>query len=83
MKYEIKFEKRAFQELNKLDEFIARRIFKDIKSLQDGFKSKDVKRLKGRDTYRLRVGNYRVLMEIDKNLIKIFKIGHRKNIYKK
>ena len=83
MKYEIKFEKRAFQELNKLDEFIARRIFKDIKSLQDGFKSKDVKRLKGRDTYRLRVVNYRVLMEIDKNLIKIFKIGHRKNIYKK
>ena len=78
MKYQIKFEKRAFQELNKLDQFIARRIFKNIKELENGFESKDIKRLKGRDTYRLRIGNYRVLMEIKKNLIEIFKIGHRK-----
>ena len=83
MKYEIKFERRAFQELNKLDQIISRRLLKNIKELQEGFKSKDVKRLKGKDTYRLRVGNYRVLFDIEKELIKILKIGHRKNIYKR
>lgn len=82
MKYKIKFEKRAFQELDKLEQFIARRIVKDVRLLEDGFKSKDVKRLKGRDIYRLRIGSYRVLMEINKDLISVFKIGHRKNIYK-
>lgn len=83
MKYEIKFERRAFQELNKLDQIISRRLLKNIKELQEGFKSKDVKRLKGKDTYRLRVGNYRVLFDIEKELIKILKVGHRKNIYKR
>ena len=83
MNYKIKFERRAFQELNKLDQIVSRRLLKHVKGLQKGFKFKDVKRLKGKDTYRLRVGNYRVLFEIEKELIIVLKVGHRKSIYKK
>jgi len=83
MTYKIEFEKRAFQELNKLDQIISRRILKSIKELQENFQDKDIKRLKGKDIYRLRIGNYRVLFNIEEDLIKILKIGHRKNIYKK
>jgi mRNA interferase RelE/StbE len=38
-----------------------------------------------RDFYKLRVGDYRVIAEINKNEIKILVllIGHRKNIYGK
>jgi mRNA interferase RelE/StbE len=83
MTYKIEFEKRAFQELNKLDQIISRRILKSIKELQENFQDKDIKRLKGKDIYRLRIGNYRVLFNIEENLIQILKIGHRKNIYKR
>lgn len=82
MTYKIKFEKRAFQELNKLDQMISRRILRSIKELKENFHTKDVKRLKGQDNYRLRVGNYRVLFYIKNDLIRILKVGHRKSIYK-
>lgn len=81
MIYRIKFEKRVFQELDKLDQFISRRILKNIKDLQNNFHTKDIKRLKGQDIHRLRVGNYRVLFHMENDLIRILKIGHRKNIY--
>ena len=83
MNYKIQFEKRSFKELDKLEQLISRRIFKEIKELENNFDSKDIKRLKGENTHRLRVGNYRVIFIIENNLIKILKIGHRKNIYKK
>lgn len=82
MIYKIKFEKRAFQELDKLDQIISRRILRNIKELKESFHTKDVKRLKGQNIYRLRIGNYRVLFYIENDLISILKVGHRKNIYK-
>ena len=53
MIYKIKFEKRAFNELNRLDQIISRRILKSIKELEDNFQYKDIKRLKGKEIYRL------------------------------
>ena len=41
-------------------------------------------RIKGEDLFRMRIGNYRVLFEkVSENKIRIIKIGHRKNIYKR
>ena len=44
-----------------------------------------VKKVVGSKYYRLRVGDYRVIMDIidDKLVIHIIEIGHRKKIYKK
>jgi mRNA interferase RelE/StbE len=43
-----------------------------------------VKKLKGFDLYRLRVGDYRVIMSIEKKKIIIFvlDVGHRSVIYR-
>ena len=81
MSYQISYEKRALMELKKLDKLLAKRIIKKIKEMEkDPFKS-DIKRLKGLSSFRLRIGDYRVLFKLlDKN-IKILKVGHRKNIY--
>ncbi|MBI4095711.1 MAG: type II toxin-antitoxin system RelE/ParE family toxin [DPANN group archaeon] len=40
-------------------------------------------RLKGRDDFKLRVGDYRVIADIVQigNVIEITKIGHRRNVY--
>ena len=44
-----------------------------------------VRKLSGSDFYRLRVGDYRVIMTIDngKMVILVIEVGHRRNIYKK
>ena len=44
-----------------------------------------VEKLKTRSSYRLAVGDYRVIYLIDdkQNLVLIIDIGHRKDIYKK
>ena len=42
------------------------------------------KKLKGYLGYRLRVGDYRILYTVDSivQIIEVYKIGHRKDIYK-
>jgi mRNA interferase RelE/StbE len=42
----------------------------------------DVKKLKGfKNKYRLRAGNYRVLFELEGDVIVVYNVGDRKDIY--
>ncbi len=79
--YKIILDKEAEDYLNKLDNFVARRIISKIKLLKENPFSMDIKRLKNQSSFRLRVGDYRVLFEILGEEIRILKIGHRKNMY--
>ena len=82
--YEIIFDEKAIEFLNKTEYKIKKRIFeKSISTKEKPFRY--FERLAKRDEYKLRVGNYRVIVDIDKNSkkIKILLIGQRKNIYKK
>jgi len=47
-------------------------------------KNNNVKALEGRTGYRLRVGDYRVLYDLDhdRRLLNVFAIGHWKEIYR-
>ena len=81
--YEIIFSDSAKKQLNKLNKDVQKRIVSAIERIRirpGAF----VTRLVDEDIYRLRVGDYRVLLEIEKGelIILIIKIGHRKNIYK-
>jgi mRNA interferase RelE/StbE len=43
----------------------------------------DVKKLKGsKNEFRLRVGNYRVIFELEGDSIIVYEVGHRKDIYR-
>ena len=79
--YSVEWKQHASDNIQKLETTIARRIVKKIEELAENPFSKDIKRLKGMDDFRLRVGDYRVVFSIEKNIITILKIGHRKNIY--
>ena len=81
MTYSIKWEEKVLRELGKLEKGISYRIFKKVDELRDNFSSLDIKKIKGEDRYRLRVGDYRVIFSIQKDFIVIWKVGHRKNIY--
>lgn len=82
-KYSVYLTKTAIKNLDKLPDNIAESIIFVIKKLEENPRPPGYRKLKGRDGYRIRVGNYRVLYDIiDKTLIiEIITIGHRKNIY--
>ena len=81
MRYKILYEKEALKELDKLEFSISKRIVKKIDEMSENSSSCDIKKLKGSNDYRLRVGDYRIIFIFDKEIIKIIKVGHRKNIY--
>jgi len=58
-----------------------RKIIEKIKALEDGLTG-DVRKLTNfRPEYRLRIGNYRALFEIDDHKITIYHVKHRKEAY--
>ena len=81
MMFKIEWKENAIREISKLEKNIALKIYRKVDSLIADIKSSDVKRLKGQNMFRLRVGDYWVLFEIKGELITVLKVGHRKNIY--
>jgi mRNA interferase RelE/StbE len=82
-KYTAVLSKKAQKQLDKLSDTIAEPILEAIADLEENPRPTGCKKLKGRDGYRIRVGNYRIIYEIfDTELIvDIITLGHRKDIY--
>lgn len=81
--YKVNFSKKASKSLQNISEPFYSNIKKSILSLSENPRPFGYKKLKGRDAYRIRVGNYRVIYEVFDNqlLIYIIDLGHRKDIY--
>lgn len=79
--YRIIWDEKAFEMLEKLEPSIATRISKKVRELEENPFSRDIKRLKGSEYFRFRVGDYRIILSIEGDLITILNVGHRKNIY--
>lgn len=75
---EIYYSKRAEKFLKKQDSVTRNRIRTAIHNLPAG----DVKKLHGVNSYRLRVGDYRVIFDKDGNILYIERIDNRGQIYK-
>lgn len=83
MAYLVNFSKQAFKELEKINEPYYSNIKAAISELADDPRPQGYKKLKGSDSYRIRVGNYRVIYDIfDQQLVvDVITLGHRKDIY--
>lgn len=82
MKYTIEFKPGAFKDLKKLDKQASHNIVEKIESLKNGL-SGDVKHLTNfTPEYRLRVGDYRVLFEVEGEKVVIYRVKHRKEVYR-
>jgi mRNA interferase RelE/StbE len=79
--FSIEWTARALKESEKLEKAVFTRILQKIEELKEDPFSKDIKRLKGETSFRLRVGDYRVIFDILGDKIYILMVGHRKNIY--
>ncbi len=82
MTYEIIFSDKAFRQLTKLEKIVQRRIIAVLERVRIRPEA-HVSKLVGDPGYKLRVGDYRVIMDIDnkKLTILVLKVGHRKNVY--
>lgn len=83
MAYSIFLTDFAKKQLAKLDRQTAKRITKKLRDVSNN-PFLYVSRLVGQDLYKLRVGDYRVLMTIqqDKLIIIVIEVSHRRNVYK-
>jgi mRNA interferase RelE/StbE len=82
MTYSIEFKPRAIRDLKGIDKTVARRVAEKIELLKDDLAG-DVKRLTASTPeFRLRIGDYRVLFEIEGARVIIYRVRHRKEAYK-
>lgn len=80
--FEVIFDEKAIDFLDNLPKEVKSRIFNKVISTKES-PFHYFERLKGRNDYKLRIGDYRVIADIDKSrkIIKVTFAGHRKDVY--
>lgn len=75
--------KKAQKQLDKIPDKIAEPILDAIAGLEENPRPVGYKKLKGREGYRIRTGNYRIIYDIFDNelIVDVITLGHRKDIY--
>lgn len=81
MKYQVKFKRQAIKDLRSLSPNIKERILAKIMGMEDELQG-DIKKLTNfTPEYRLRVGTFRVLFKIDGEILRIYRVKHRRDAY--
>ena len=81
MIYQIEFKPRALKDLKAINTGEVRRIIEKIEAMKNDLAG-NVKRLTDfTPEYRLRVGSYRVLFEVEGSKVVIYRVRHRKDAY--
>jgi len=83
-RYTVVVTERVRKIILKLPPGIASRIENSLLTLEEDPRPPGCKKLKGRQGYRIRVGDYRVIYEIEDAILRVIVIdlGHRKDIYR-
>lgn len=85
MPYSVLLKRSAEKELDKLPRGIQDRVIGRLLSLRDTPRPAGARKLVGREGYRLRVGEHRILYEVDdpKQQVEVFSIAHRREVYRR
>lgn len=83
MMYKVRVERKAQKKLSKIPEPYYSNLKASILELGNDPRPQGYKKLKGRDGYRIRVADYRIIYEIEDSilLVDVIDLGHRKDIY--
>jgi mRNA interferase RelE/StbE len=84
MSYTVTIKRSAEKELKALPPQIYNRVAARLLTLEENPRPSGVKKLQGEDSYRLRIGDYRILFTINDSSqqIVIYAIGHRREVYR-
>lgn len=82
--YKIELSRSAVKSLKKLPKHTSARIFAKIKLLATDPRPMDTKKLVGLPSFRIRVGDYRVIYSIDDEIVTVLvvKVAHRREVYR-
>jgi len=83
--YEVYLEGAAERDLRRLPEEIFHRIIPHIRALSEDPRPPGCRKLTGSENdWRLRIGDYRVLYEIDETerAVRVFRVRHRREAYR-
>ncbi len=83
-RYEIVFRKSVRKDLDSIPKRDVQRILADIAELANNPRPSQSRKLTGSEKYRLRCGGYRVLYEIQDQILVVcvVKVGHRREVYR-
>ncbi|MEM7596000.1 MAG: type II toxin-antitoxin system RelE/ParE family toxin [Cyanobacteria bacterium P01_A01_bin.83] len=84
--YKVEWKNSARKELKKLDKQIIPRILRAVENLAEDPYSSNSKKLVGSNSiYRIRVGDYRIIYNVESSIltIEVIKVGHRRQVYQK
>ena len=84
MIYQLAILRRAVKEMARLPEKDMLRVEDDVEALASNPLPHGARKLTGRDGYRIRSGDYRIVYEINDRLrsVTVLHVGHRKDIYR-
>lgn len=84
MPYQVLLKRSAEKELDALPASIHKRVVARLLDLEGNPRPAGVTKLQGQASYRLRVGDYRVLYTIDDagRLVTVYAVGHRREVYR-
>ncbi len=82
--YTVYIKRSAEREMDQLSKVVFNRVATAILALQGNPRRRNTKKLRGSTSYRIRVGNYRVLYTVDDNRrrIDVVAVGHRRDVYR-
>jgi mRNA interferase RelE/StbE len=83
-RYAVHVKRSAEKELDALPARARNRISQQLLALEADPRPHGVEKLRGQEAYRLRVGDYRVLLTIDDTarIVTIHAVGHRRDVYR-
>jgi mRNA interferase RelE/StbE len=82
--YKIYFKKSVWKDFQSIPKKDLKKIMKVIESLSKDPRPSGCRKLSGKERYRLRHGQYRIIYSIQDDEISIWivKVGHRKDVYR-
>ena len=83
MAFKVLLEKKARRQIEDLPKEKSR-IIETLRELEKGFSARvDIKKLKGtKNHYRIRLGNYRILLVFESDTAYVYDVSHRGQVYK-
>ncbi len=83
--YDLRIGRSAERELENLEPQMGRRILAAVETLASEPRPRQARKLVGSaDSFRLRIGQYRVLYQVDDSarMVTVIAVGHRRDIYR-
>ena len=83
-KYKVVITKSAQRQLDKLPDSVATHLEEKMLELEDNPRPQGCIKLKDREGYRIRVGDYRIIYGVEDKIliVTILMLGHRREIYR-